>query len=226
MIFSTLGHTLAAVSALVFIGISVFLPAQGGVLGDDDLAGGILDAIAQGIGTERAEHHRVDRANPGAGQHGDRQLRNHLQVHANPVAFLDAERLEDIGEFAHFTVELPVGQLGILPGLVAFPDDGGLVTSRLQVPIQTIDRDVGFATGKPFDIQVLRLPLDRERIIADLTPFLLPDELLGDFAPESFWILDRPLIHRVILRKRLEVRLGGKVRRWRYRNLNGGRGLI
>ena len=65
-------------------------------------------------------------ADAGAGQHGDGQLRRHAHVNGDAVAFLDAERLEDVGELLNFAMELLIGKGADFAGLT-FPDDGGFV---------------------------------------------------------------------------------------------------
>ena len=44
----------------------------------------------QAVAGEPAEHLGVDHPEPGAGQHGDRQLRDHGHVQGDPVAGLSA----------------------------------------------------------------------------------------------------------------------------------------
>jgi hypothetical protein len=88
--------------------------AQGRVLRDQQLAARVVDAVAQRVGAERAEHHGVHRADAGAGEAGDRGLRDHLQVDRDAVALADPERLERVGELVHRGVELAVRQLGVL----------------------------------------------------------------------------------------------------------------
>ena len=89
----------------------------------------IVDAVAQRFGGEAAEDDVVRDADPRAGQHRDRQLRNHAHVDRDAIAFLDAERLQHIGEPADFVMQLLIGQRANFAGL-AFPDDRGFVFSR------------------------------------------------------------------------------------------------
>ena len=65
----------------------------------------------------------MNRADPRAGQHGNRQLRHHGHIDRDAVAGVDAELLECIGEFADFTMQLSVGERATVPRL-AFPEDG------------------------------------------------------------------------------------------------------
>ena len=149
--------------------------------GDQDLAGGVDDAVGQRVGAEAAEDDRVDRADAGAGQHGDGQFLDHRHVDRDAVALLDAAALEHVGELADLLVELAVGELCVLAGLVAFPDDRDLVAARLQVPVQAVVGDVGLAADEPLDRDVA-LSKSYSRT---LRPLLLPVELVGDLAPRT-----------------------------------------
>ena len=53
---------------------------------DEDAAAGVGGAQAAGFAAEAAEDHRVDHAQAGAGQHGDRKLRDHGHVDGDAVA--------------------------------------------------------------------------------------------------------------------------------------------
>ena len=56
-----------------------------------------------------AEHDRVRRADAGAREHRDRQLRDHRHVDVDAVALLDPERLERVGEALHLVEQLGIG---------------------------------------------------------------------------------------------------------------------
>ena len=77
--------------------------------GDDDLGLGVVDPVDDRVGREAAEDARVGGADAGAGQHGDRQLGDHRHVDGDPVAPLDAEALEHVGEPADLVEQLGVG---------------------------------------------------------------------------------------------------------------------
>ena len=83
---------------------------QGNVRGDEQAAGGVVDAPGQRFGAEPAEHDRMNDAQPRAGEHGDGQFGNHRQINGNAVALFDAERFQHVGEFADFLVQLRVGE--------------------------------------------------------------------------------------------------------------------
>ena len=80
------------------------------ISGDDDLAVGILHAIDDCLGAESAEDHRMHGADPRAGEHGDRQLRQHTHVDRNDVTLLDAKILEHVGKLAHLALQIVVGK--------------------------------------------------------------------------------------------------------------------
>src|SRR5690606_8097695 len=82
---------------------------EAAVGGEHDLALGVVDAVDQRVGAEAAEHHRVGRADAGAGQHGDGQLGDHRHVDADAVALGDAQALQHVGEALHVAVEVGVG---------------------------------------------------------------------------------------------------------------------
>jgi hypothetical protein len=131
---------LGDLDGLVGDGLEVhgLLAAERAVGRDEHLAGGVDDAVGQRVGAEAAEHDRVDGADAGAGQHGHRQLGNHGQVDGDPVALLDAVRLEDVGELADLGVQFAIGELLVFAGLIAFPDDRGLVAPGLEVAIEAV----------------------------------------------------------------------------------------
>ena len=103
--------------------------AVAGVLREDGDAAGVVDAVGDGVGGKSAEDDGVNRADARAGEQGDGQLRRHAHVDGDAVAFLDAERLEGVGEALDFGVQLGVGEAANLAGL-ALPDEGGFTCAR------------------------------------------------------------------------------------------------
>ena len=61
------------------------------VRGDEHLGAGIVNAVAQRLGTESAKDNGVYRADARARKHGDHCFRNHRQVDGHPVALLHPE---------------------------------------------------------------------------------------------------------------------------------------
>ena len=106
--------------------------AEAAVGRDDQLGLRILDAVGHGLRAEPAEDDRVDRADAGAGEHGDGRLGHHRQVDEHAVAFAHAVALEHVGKAADLVVKLFVGEGALLArlagcGRLAFPDQRGLV---------------------------------------------------------------------------------------------------
>ena len=83
---------------------------KGGVLRNQHLALGIVDAVTQRLRRERAEHDGVHRPDAGTRQHRNCQLGHHLQVDANAVALLDAVRFQHIGEAFHLPQQFAVAE--------------------------------------------------------------------------------------------------------------------
>jgi hypothetical protein len=84
------GHAGAVGERLVDIGLQRYFlaAAQPFVGGDDEARVAILDAAGKAVRREAAEHHRVDRADPGAGEHGKGCLGNHRQVDRHPITLV------------------------------------------------------------------------------------------------------------------------------------------
>src|SRR5882762_2233738 len=115
-------------------------------------AAGIGGAQAAGFAAEPAEDDGVHDSEPGAGQHGDRQLRNHGHVDGDAIAgFQSGKIAEHRGDFVHALVELLVG------------DDGGGFTLRLgdedqrgfvlvfsEMAVNAVVAGVEFAADEPF----------------------------------------------------------------------------
>src|SRR3546814_20094353 len=76
-------------------------------------------------------------------------FRNHRHVDGDAVALLDAARLQGIGEAADVLEELTIGDVLLLGGAVALPDDGGVVQLGRQVTVDAVVAGVGGAVGVP-----------------------------------------------------------------------------
>ena len=185
-----------ALQGLVGVGLHRHLAATAHpfVRSDDHVAFGVNDAVFQRIGREAAKHDGMDRADAGAGQHGDGGFRDHRHVNAYPVALLDAEAFQRIGEFADILMQLPVGDFLVFGRIVAFPDDGDLIATGGQMPVQTVFTDIQLAAFKPADVAFGEVP------IQNLVPALGPgNELISLLGPKAFGVIDRALVHRQVL---------------------------
>jgi hypothetical protein len=145
--------------------------------GDHQLGRGVLDAGGERVGAEPAEDHRVRRADPGTGEHGDRQLGDHRQVDRHPVALAHPELEQGIGRLAHLTLQVGIGDRPGVAGL-ALPVVGDLgAVPGLDVPVHAVVRDVQLAAHEPLG----------ERRVAPVehgVPALGPGEPVGLPFPE------------------------------------------
>jgi hypothetical protein len=117
--------------------------------GDHGNRAGILDALLHALGGEAAEHHRVDRADAGAGLHGDHAFDRHRHVDQDAVALLDALRTQRIGELRNTAQQFLVGHLADLAA-VGFENDGDLVAEAgFDVAVEAVVGNIQLAIGKP-----------------------------------------------------------------------------
>src|SRR6202158_6301033 len=118
--------------------------------GDDRDRPGVDDALLERLCREASEHDRMGRADPRARLHRDHAFDRHRHVDDDPVAFLDAERLQRIGETAYAMVEILIGNSRHRP-IVVLEDDRDLVrVAVFQVAIETVVRDIELPVLEPF----------------------------------------------------------------------------
>ena len=163
---------------------------------------GIGDAILDRFRAEPAEDHRVHRADPGTGEHGDGRLGNHRHINQNAVAFFNFVPLQHVGEKADFPVKLLVSERPLFARL-PFPQDRGLVlASRAEMPVEAVFGDIQLSADEP--LRKRQLPFEH------LLPLFPPEEFGGLPTPEFLGLLDRFLIHRAILGEALDSGLSAK----------------
>jgi hypothetical protein len=138
----------------------------------------------------------MDRADTGAGQHGIGRLGDHRQVDRDTVTLLRAKALEHIGEAAYALVQLPVGDLQVHRGFVAFPDDGDLVAAGGEVAVHAIGADIQ---------RCVLIPSDENVVVSvggvlDLRIRFDPVDALAVLAPKRIRIAEACLIHLAIFR--------------------------
>src|SRR6185369_6224403 len=159
----------------------------------------VVNAVDEGVGGASAEHHRVRRANAGAREHSDRKFRRHAHVDGDPVAFLNPERLQKIGELLDFLVELLVGERTDFARF-AFPDDRRFVLAwACDMPIKTVVGEINLASGEPL--------CPRGVPFKYAIPLLKPVEFVSNASPESFRSVDRFTIQLVVLFNGLDMSL-------------------
>ncbi len=136
----------------------------------------------------------MDGTDARTGQHGHGRLRNHGHVNGYPVAFFYSPGLEYVAELTDFLVKLPVGDGFIDFRVVAFPDDGNLVSPLFNMPVHTVITDIQLCAFKPPDVR--GVVVNGHDIVPGAEP---ADELLGLFSPELFRIFNGFLVHSQVL---------------------------
>ncbi len=201
-------HRRTRLERLIHRGFQLYFrtAAIGPVLGDDGDGLRVGDAVHQRVGREPSEDDRMRRADAGAGEHRDRQLRTHAHVDGDAVALFHAQALQDVGELLHFLEQFGVGDVTNLARL-AFPNERGFAALAGQhVAIEAVVGEVDFAAAEP--LHPRRVPLQHR------VPGLEPVQFAGDIAPELFRILDGQVVDALVFLHALDVRFGRKLR-WR-----------
>ena len=175
----------------------------GTILGDDGGGLGVVNAVDQGVRGEPAEHDGVRRTDAGTGQHGNGQLEGHAHVDGNPVALLDSERFQDVGELLHFAMKLLISE-GANFSRLALPNQCRFVfAGGLHMAVETVVRDIELAAGKPF--------CPGQVPFQDLVPLFEPMQLVRDPGPEFLRLLDRFAVDALVLLQALDVRLPAEI---------------
>ncbi len=183
----------------------VLAAAYAFISGDHGLAVGIEDAVAQGVRGKPAEHHRMHRADAGAGQHRISRFRHHRHVDAHAIAFLHPALFQHVSQASDIAMEFFVGDFGGLGRVVALPDDCHLIAARLQMPVDAVVTDIQFAALEPaggagLDVRLL-----------NLIPVGKPvEEALGLFRPEGIGLFNRLPVHALVV---VGTELSGLARR-------------
>ena len=179
------------------------VPASPASVGGDEQPGArVLDPIAQGVGGEAPEHHRVRRPDPRARQHRDGKLRNHRHVDRDAVTSLDAQGAQRVGAPPDLVEELRIGDRATVSGL-AFEIERNLVADAgLDVTVEAVERDVQPATDEP--------PRERQLPIEHLVPRLEPSQGSGLRGPELLGVGLRLLVHRPVGDERRSGELLGR----------------
>ena len=172
--------------------LDLFAAPPAAVGRDDHHRAQVLDARLQRFGRKASEHDAVRDAQPRAGQHRDRQFRDHRHIDDGAVARLVAARLQHVREARHQPEQLLIGDEALIARL-ALPQDGDLVLAvRGRVAIQAVVGEIHLGAREP--ARERRVPFEH------LGPFFEPvDFLFGDLGPERFGILFRAAVQVAIL---------------------------
>ena len=154
-----------------------FSPSPCTILGNDALAGRIVETFTKAVGTESSKDHRVGGTDAGTGEHGDGDFGNHAHVNGDGIPFADSQLLQGGSALTHFGKEFRVSEAQGIAGL-PFPMEGDPVGVRLDVAIETGFGHIQTSTLKP--------PVNRSiRGIEETMPGLSPVNLFGLAGPEG-----------------------------------------
>src|SRR5206468_3499387 len=106
------------------------------------------------------------RANAGASQHRNRQLRRHAHVNCNAITLLHPERLQDIGKLLHFTMKLLISKRTNLARLTLPDQRRFILAPSLNMAIKTVIGEIDLAPREPLGPRAVPLK--------NLVPFFEP----------------------------------------------------
>lgn len=174
------------------------------ISGQDYLAAGIENAIAQGIGRKAGEDDRVNGTDTGTGEEGDNSFGNHRQVQGDGVTLLDAHVLQHPGDLGHVAHELSIGDCASFIGLVGLVNNGGLVGSLYGVAVDAVVRGVQTALLEPG-----RVAIGEGASVDGLEVAVPVKQLAGHASPELGRVLDGLVVELIIVLQVVEVGLLG-----------------
>ena len=181
--------------------------AVGDVLRNDGDAGGIVDAVDDGVRGEATEDDGVDGADAGAGEQRDGELGAHAHIDGDAVAFADAAIFEDVAEALDLLVKIGIGELADFSRL-AFPEQGDLVGAGTEsVAVDTVVAKVELAAGEPASIA--HFAFEHMRMRSE------PVEFGGGRGPEDVRVFDALAVEGFVFGEALDVGLGGELGRRR-----------
>ena len=93
---------------------------------------------------------------------------------------------EKIGEACHVVLQLTIGDVAVLTGLIGSPDDRGLLGLHGKMPIDAIEAGVQTSAAEPREIRLLHVGIE------NVVRLVEPRDQLGLLAPEAVRILERP----------------------------------
>ncbi len=185
--------------------------------GDHQSRSAILDPPGERFGREAAEHHRMDRPDPRAGQDRHRGFGDHRHIDGDAVALGHALGLQRIGEAADVAVQLAIGDAArLFGGIVGLPDQGDGVAARRQMAVETIGRGIEHAVSEPADAEIV-LP---ERPVAGHFRPLDPVEPARLFEPEGAGIGQAAAV-QLFIAGAIDLRALGPIARYRIDALLG-----
>ena len=170
---------------------------------DQDFGAGVVDPVAQRLGGEAAEDHRMDSANPCACQHRHSDFRDHREVDRDAVAATHPQPLQDVGELVDVGIQLTIGDAPHLSRRFSFPDQRhAAAPAGAHVAVQAVHRRVELAAEEPLGVR--RLPLQHA------VPRSYPFELLRPVRPITFRICPGAVVGAGVMHVCLLLELIGR----------------
>ncbi|MCY1222413.1 hypothetical protein D9M72_345060 [compost metagenome] len=179
-----------------------FAGARAGVGADHHARPGILDARGQADRGKAAEHHRMDRADARARQHGKCGFRNHRHVDQHTVALLYAQALQGRSHAADLVVQLSVGIGAGLVGLGRDPVQRWLAGAGRQVAVDRVVAQVGEPADEP-------ARKGRAAVVEHLAERGFPVDARRLFGPEPLGVGQRTGMHGMACRHVCLLRVCG-----------------
>ena len=130
-----------------------FSASKAFVGGHDPVATTVFDPTGDGLGAEPAENHRMHRADPRAGEHGERAFGHHRHVNGYAIAFLHTHRLQRIGHADNLGLQFGIGDAPDLAlRVIGLEDQRKLIAAtRGDMPVDRIVADVQHTVLEPLD---------------------------------------------------------------------------
>ncbi len=140
----------------------------------------IGDTHSTSLAAEASKHNRVNHAQAGTGQHGNRQLGDHRHMNGDAISGLQtAEIAQQRREFIHSHIEFAVGDgYGRFGFRFRNKDHRRFVLVLGEVPVHAVVRGVDLAAHEP-------LPERRIAGVERRVPVLVPAQQVG-VLPEAF----------------------------------------
>src|SRR5690606_11423586 len=161
--------------------------------GDDYPAVGVENAVLDGFRRKAGEHHGMNCTNARAGEHGVGCLGDHRQIDADTISLAHSPCPQCGCQSTYAFVQLAIGDLAAVLGVVPLPDNGHPIASGGQVPVDAVDAGVKFASLTPADPALAHVAAMQP------LPGLVPGQkLLRLLLPEHFWLVDRLLVQTLV----------------------------
>src|ERR1700689_3720034 len=137
----------------------------------------------------------MNRSDPCAGEHCNRNLRNHRQGNRDAIALFDAQGLQCIRTLADTLVKLPIADVFGTFWIVSLPDYRGLIAASFQVTIQAVAGDVELSVIEP---AYVKIPFVIAGVL-DRRERLNPIDALRDACPEAIRVFNGLRVHALIV---------------------------